>query len=144
MTCRTSSYSTQIGWSRTSKVRERAIGLIDARESLKDPDAMDVGLQRREGDHSKDLEDVNAVTSWDTNCYRCGGLVHRASDCSTPKVKGGEKGGRDDKGKGKGGNDGKGKGVSKGEGDRRLCTHCGKVGRVRVTFPPKTAHGSER
>ena len=54
--------------------REKAIGLIDARERLKDPDAM--GVAFFDGWSSQqDLEVVNVVTSWGTKCHRCEGWV---------------------------------------------------------------------
>ena len=135
------------------QVREKAIGLIDARERLKDPDAMDVGFldgwnsQRREDDHSKDLEDVNAVTRWDTKCYRCGGLGHRASDCATPKGKGGEKGGRDDKGKARAATTERARGSAREEetGGRAPIAEKWDTSRLTVgLFTQNSSHGRER
>lgn len=113
-------------------VKEKAVHLIDARERLKDPNAMDVGYV----DDGEYEEDVGAVTK-DTKCYRCGGYGHLAVHCATPKGEGkgkgrekGTKGG--DYGKGKyskgGGKSYEGKGFGKNGKGRQVCDYCGKTG----------------
>jgi hypothetical protein len=115
-------------------VKEKAINLIDARERLRDPDAMDVG--HINGDYYD--EDVNAVTR-DTKCFRCGGHGHLAVHCATPKsdgkgadAKGYGKNGKgfdyNGKGSGKNGKGFSGKGFGKEGKGGKPCDHCGKTG----------------
>ena len=102
-------------------VKEKMVGLLDARARLKDPNAMDIGYAGEDDWGWDDTEssdfDVAAVGKGD-HCYRCGGMGHIANECPTPKGKG--KGKEDKvfnakgiKGKGKGAN---GKGLDKGKG----------------------------
>ena len=112
-------------------VKEKVVGLIDARARLKDPDAMNVGYAgyHQEEEYEEYEPEVCGMTE-DMQCYRCGGYGHRANICATPatpkgkgKGKGQEKGGVL-KGKGKG-YKGAGKG---GKGQGMPCMHCGKTG----------------
>ena len=80
-------------------VKEKVIILIDARERLRDHDAMDVGYvwdewQEEETDVGMVGKDGAAI-----HCFRCGGVGHRAAQFATPY----------EKGKGKGENKGKGR-----------------------------------
>ena len=115
-------------------VKEKMVGLLDARARLKDPNAMDIGYAGEDDwgwDDTKSSDfDVAAVGKGD-HCYRCGGMGHIAHECPTPK---GNCKGKEDKafnakgikGKGKGAN---GKGLDKGKGKGTpFCGHCGKRG----------------
>ena len=126
-------------------VKDKAVGIIDARLRLRHPDAMDVGFAGKATfEHYQDEPireedcDVAAVGQYDT-CHRCGGNGHMAKDCATPKGKGkgkdswsrGHGKGFDGKGFGGKGFGGKGtkgeKGKSKGKG-KGPCEVCGKIG----------------
>ena len=61
-------------------VKENAVNLIDTRERLRDPNAMDISYV----DDKYFEEEVGAVGR-DTKCYRCGGQGHLAAHCATPK-----------------------------------------------------------
>ena len=129
-------------------VKEKAVGLVDARQRLRDPNAMDIGYAgypaygncNHYDDYGEDeeqrYEEVGAVGE-DRQCYRCGGYGHLAAECGTPKGNGKGKGGKGGKGA-KGGFKGKGKhkgdhkgdhykGDGKGKG-KQQCSHCGKPG----------------
>ena len=63
-------------------VKEKTVNLmIDARERLRDPNAMDFGNVDDDLGYN---EDVGAVNK-ETKCYRCGGYGHMAVHCATPK-----------------------------------------------------------
>ena len=68
---------------------------------------------------------VDAVSAG-TQCYRCGGKGHMASQCPTQKGKG--KGQEKGKGKGKGKGNSAEKGKGEGKGYQGTCWNCGKVG----------------
>ena len=113
-------------------VKEKVITLVDARERLRDPDAMDVGqVYRKDGeDDDDDGEDIAAVG---VQCHGCGGWGHFRRECPSSWKGGKAKGkGKGEKGKGKGTLDkGKGKGFDGkgGKGGVRVpCPGCGKMG----------------
>ena len=108
-------------------VKEKAVGLIDARSRLRDPHAMDVDQLWKADEWEDGHEEYEiAQMARDMRCFRCGGYGHRANDCGTPKGKGKGKDGKGQKGKGKGPGEGE-KGKGKG-GARPACSHCGKIG----------------
>ena len=103
-------------------VKEKVITLIDARERLRDTDAMDIGYMRDDW-HEEDEAEVGAVgkDGAAVQGFRCGGVGHRAAQCAKPYEKG--------KGKREKGNKGKGKGASpKGNGNGLQCKRFGKNG----------------
>ena len=109
-----------------SAMREKVISWVSNRvASGLQSVPMDVGWVDEVDD---EIWNVDAVAAG-TQCYRCGGKGHMASQCSTPKGKGKgqEKGKCKGKGKGKGPEKGKGKGAT-GKGYQGTCWHCGKVG----------------
>ena len=60
-------------------VKEKAVNLVDARATLRDPDAMDVGYYghyEEECDNDDPEEEVGAVTE-DMRCYKCQGCPTR-------------------------------------------------------------------
>ena len=119
-------------------IKDKMVMLLDARERLKDPNAMDVGYagaeNRCDDEYDDEADDIGAVGR-DERCYRCGGIGHMAAECPTPKGKGKGREDRAVQGKGmKGASGGKGgdKGKGKGSGKSGLiCDHCGKRGHDR-------------
>ena len=88
--------STLTGFRSTNLWKRRAVNLVDARERLRNPNAMDIGNVYDEFY----MEDVWAVDE-DAQCYRCGGYSHVAVHCATPKWDGkGLKGSGKNSGKG--------------------------------------------
>ena len=111
--------------------KEKVLSIVEAKMSMRDPDAMDVDNLSAEATHgSYEEEDIQALGKGAMHCYRCGGLGHIAAHCATPEpTKGGGKGSKGagkGKSKGKGfGNKGKGKGTGEWTG---YCSYCGKRG----------------
>ena len=72
-------------------VKDKMVGLLDARTRLKDANAMDIGFAGEDDWWWDDAEssdvDVAAIGKGD-HCYRCGGVGHTANECPTPKGKG--------------------------------------------------------
>ena len=80
------------------QVKDKMVGLLDARARLKDPNAIDIGFAGEDDWWWDDAEssdvDVAAIGKGD-HCKRCGGVGNIANECPTPKGKGK---GKEDKG----------------------------------------------
>ena len=73
------------------EVKDKMVGLLDARARLKDPNAIDIGFAGEDDwwwddEESSDV-DVAAIGKGD-HCFRCGEVGHIANECPTPKGKG--------------------------------------------------------
>ncbi len=70
-------------------VKEKVIALIDAGERLPDPDARDIGYMWDDW-HEEDEADVGAhgKDGAAVQCFRCGGVGHRAAQHARPYERG--------------------------------------------------------